>query len=116
MRRMLLIAALCWGGVACTTPAASNVEHHEDRPRCMDEAIRLEDQAHEEIRAGHRRVKKEKKAEHYDRGKDLLRQARDLYAQELLTKGIAPERERNCQLELDRLEDELYRLQLDRPQ
>ena len=116
MRSLLLIALLCFGGVACTTPQGSNVAHHEDRPRCMDEAVRIEDQAHMEVRNGHRRVKVETQAEHYDRAIALLREARNLYEAELLSGKGTPERDRNIHAELERLEDEIVRLQVDRPQ
>lgn len=117
MRSLLLIALLSFGGVACTSRGeTSSVDHHEDRPLCMDEAIRIEDQAQKEVRNGHRRVKVEKKGEHYDRAIELLREARNLYEAELLTNKGTPERHRNIEAEIDRLEDEIYRLQVDRPQ
>lgn len=116
MRSLLLIALLSLGGVACTSPQGSSVAHHEDRPLCMDEAVRIEDQAQKEVRNGHRRVKVEKKAEHYDRAIELLRAARNLYEAELLSGKGTPERDRNIKAELERLEDEIFRLQVDRPQ
>ncbi|MBL4846109.1 MAG: hypothetical protein JKY65_11325 [Planctomycetes bacterium] len=116
MRSLFLIAILALVSVGCTSTGGADVEHHPDRPACMDDAIRLEDAAHKEVRLGVNRLTKEKKAMHYDKAMAFLREARQLYEDELLAATGTPEAQRNASSEIDRLDASIRRLSDEQPQ
>ena len=115
MRSLLLIASLSLFSVACTSSGGSAVEHHADRPACMDAATELEDQAHKEVRLGVNRLKKEKRAMHYDLAMGYPRDARQLYEDELLAGKGTPESQRAAKIQIERLSDEIQRLHDEKP-
>lgn len=115
MRSLLLIASLSLFSVACTSGNKNPVAHHPDRPDCMDSAIELEDMAHKEVRLGVNRLKKEKRAMHYDLAMGYLRDARQLYEDEVLAGKGTPESQRSANMQIERLSNEIQRLHDEKP-
>ena len=116
VRSLFLILALAVFSPGCTSTTKQHVEHHPDRPACMDAALELEDEAHKEVRLGVNRLHKEETAMHYDKALGLLRDARQLYEDELIAATGTPEAQRNAQGEIDRLDASIRRLSDEKPQ
>lgn len=115
MRSLFLIACLSLFSVACTSNGGAQVEHHPDRPACMDAATELEDKAHKEVRLGVNRLKKEKRAMHYDLAMGYLRDARQLYEDELLSGKGTPESRRSAEIQIERINEDIQRLHDEKP-
>lgn len=90
--------------------------NNEDVPRCFESARGLEHRGIEAVEAGSKRGDAEGRREYYTRAIDYFKGARELYEQELLAEPDAPaERRRNCQLEIDRLDDLIRTTHKNRP-
>jgi hypothetical protein len=110
--------ALLVGGAGCQSnpPRTSGRPMSgDDVPRSMQEARRLEQLGIEAIDKGQAETIVERKREKYDIALDYLRQAVALYEDEQATNPGTPEKQRACDMEIQRLTDMIHRTHKDRP-
>lgn len=120
MLRSVLLAALLlaipmtFAGCASDNGGREHLEN-EDLPESFHRARELENQAFEQVEKGNRRRHAGKRRQHFDSAIALLRQARDLYENELIENKGTVERRNTMEREMDRLSDEIAKLHKARP-
>jgi hypothetical protein len=87
----------------------------DDVPRCMQESRRLEQLGIEAIDHAQKETTKSRKQEKYDVALDYLHRAVSLYEDEQSSNPGTPEKQRACDLEITRLNEEIHRTHKDRP-
>ncbi|RMG15219.1 MAG: hypothetical protein D6731_08800 [Planctomycetota bacterium] len=120
MRRaasFLLMAWLCWSVPGCASRAHTLDRRPdlEDAPRCYAEAQELEARALTLIDRANRYRDERRRREHLDRALELLREARQLYEDELVAGPEGELQRTTCEQELERLSDRIAGLVRERP-
>lgn len=120
MTRLLLIALLVLpasllglAGCASTADDGRQTLNHPDVPKCRKRAQAIEKQALKEIRQGNQRVDQYKRKEHFNRAMGLLRDARQLNEDELISDPGSDVKSKNLRREITRLSnriEELHRI------
>jgi hypothetical protein len=111
----LVLGAFAPAGCASNEPYGRELTH-DDVPRCYEQARDLEHRGLEAVEAGSKRGDAEGRREYYERAIGYFKGARELYERELLQSAEAPpERRRNCELEIERLDDLIRTTHKNRP-
>lgn len=115
-RGLLLAAALLAGCLAQEDKGVGRRFEGEAQPRCYERARFLEERALRSIRdANDPRYSLRRQKELFDHALDDLREARDLYTEELADDPGPPERREVLELECERLNDTIERTHDERP-
>jgi hypothetical protein len=88
---------------------------HVDVPDSFLHARDLENEALKLVADGNRIRHTRRRREHLSRAISLLKDARQLYEDELVENGGNPERQRTIEAEMDRISDHIERVHRERP-
>lgn len=113
---LTLALALAPGCVAEDDHTIGRPMEGEDTPRSYQRARFLEERGIEAFDKGSETQNMERRKVKYDEALHYFREARSLYEQELLDDaGAPPDRQANCQREIDRLDTLIQRTHRARP-
>lgn len=116
---LVLSGALSLGVAACVAEDDRQIGRemtHDDVPRCYQRARFLEERGLEALDEGSAADKPSRRRELYDEAIRYFRDARALYEEELISSPSAPpERRRNAELEIQRLDDMIARTHKAKP-
>lgn len=116
---LLLAGALSAGITGCVAQDDRQIGRemaHDDVPRCYQQARFLEERGLEALDEGSATDKKSRRRELYDEAIRYFKDARQLYEEELVSAPDAPpERRRNAEREIERLDGMIARTHKAKP-
>jgi hypothetical protein len=110
-----LVLAVVAGPVGCASSSSGRVLDHEDMPRNFERVREMEDYALSLVERANRTRHPGRRRDLMTRALEHLKEARQLYEDELVEEPATPARQATIEQEMERLSDHIERIHKERP-